>query len=241
MELNASELTSANHSGNLDCDNAIKLAYLMASRWGGTFEVLEPLEPDNRGGYKVQALDTTLPAPGGMHRIGTATSAHIGDLEWNWADNSNERSPASPYDGLDKPQRAFILAHLEPRVRELHDITVHVMAVQLAFNTGKFPAAGQMITQGPPRLALDTPVKYQPYIQMVQAKGMVDKEITRLENILFATSNVLEKRSFNHISEASDILFGRVPVPVQENLSGPHILRLKSRWAFPSARIAFLP
>lgn len=191
-----------------DFPAAASRAYRLASHWGGDYAVFK----DAQDHYMV--LNPNAGIAAGLAIIGCASSPGAMELSWRWMDGRQAEPPTSPFavNKSPRPLRALIYSLTAPE-RSLVDLMNHVLKIQLKFSRCEIIAARQLLNSTPNHLPDDCLVPHEAYLARVRSQGAVEREISRLEDLLASARDVIGQHNMldKNTRRSEAIIFGREP------------------------------
>lgn len=198
---------------SLSLDGAIERAYRHASKWGGAYGVYSL--PDGTHIVRLEGVLRRVEQDGRRH-IGTAYSGEVTELVWTWTGQNAAPAPKSPFDGpTSAPEPSVLVGHLDSELRVLHDLTVHLMAIQAAFRSSDYPRVRRLLSAGVTPNDPTSRVSYGPYLDNVRNRCMTGSETARIVATLERAAVAAAR--WDGLQEASDIVYGRATAVVPEN------------------------
>lgn len=101
------------------------------------------------------------------------------------------------------------VGEINRRSRELMNLMHHVMEIQKAFKAGRHVQGIKLLTSAPSPLSPNMPIPYPAYLKNVEARGMVEREIKRLTQVLGQAKDELIFKSVSSWEKSEKIIFGQ--------------------------------
>lgn len=160
---------------------ARQYAIAMASRWGGEWVVLQQQDTEEVRIVGNGCRGASRDQKHGYAEIGRATSNGIAKIRW--VDRNGNTSPVRVEPPPTQTPTPIDIDLADPEIDRLARLTWRILRIQNAFKHAPATARGLLCD---PETAGALPVAYHPYLALVRDRGMISREIQRLENTLTA-------------------------------------------------------